>query len=70
MNEALKKSLFTHFFNGFSAGVNLLGKVIMNLIFWGRVFTHEDRHDQRQSNENYTAVLDSCSDGKSVSAVL
>jgi hypothetical protein len=26
----LKKSLFTHFFNGFSAGVNLLGKVIMN----------------------------------------
>ena len=30
VNEALKKSLFTHFFNGFSAGVNLLGKVIMN----------------------------------------
>jgi hypothetical protein len=33
VNEALKKSLFTRFFKGFSAGVNLLGKVIMNLIF-------------------------------------
>lgn len=37
--RGFEKELVHTFFNGFSAGVNLLGKVIMNLIFGEGIYT-------------------------------